>query len=324
MKDYSYVRGFNYIPSYACNIYEIWRSFDADVFDRELGLGKKFFPKMNAVRFWLSYDAFRYDEDRQAEYFETALSICEKYGLKVIPCLFNCWHGNILDAGGMYHPWMIPKSIDSATESMFDSYFKKIVAAHKDDQRILLWDICNEPFSYDSNKEYTDFMRPYELAWLRKMCIKCHESGATQPCGVSFATTEDERSRHEAIADVVDVFLVHPYYYRKDEHLITLPEDGFDQLLQKHIKLSQDYNKPVLTTETCWGSRNSLTRAQMIKKTLEAHKRHNLGFIAHALYWSPFADLHDEEDGPVGKPGNLMFITKDGKIREGHEVFNEF
>ena len=84
MNEYSNVVGFNYQPSYAYNSYETWRFFDAEVFDREIGLGKKFFPKMNTIRLWLSYDAFRYEEDRQAENFETALKICDTHGCKVI------------------------------------------------------------------------------------------------------------------------------------------------------------------------------------------------------------------------------------------------
>ena len=46
MNQYSSVIGFNYQPSYAFNSYEAWRFFDANVFDREIGLGKKYFPKM--------------------------------------------------------------------------------------------------------------------------------------------------------------------------------------------------------------------------------------------------------------------------------------
>lgn len=38
------IRGFNYQPSYAHTGADIWRRFDAAVFDRELGWGKKHFP----------------------------------------------------------------------------------------------------------------------------------------------------------------------------------------------------------------------------------------------------------------------------------------
>lgn len=329
MKDYSYVKGFNYQPSYAYNSYEAWRFFDAEVFDREIGLGKQYFPEMNTLRIWISYDAFRYEEDRQAENFEIALSICDKYGCKAIVCLFNCWHDATMDNGGIYHAQMIPGSIWCANENMFDSYIEKMVKPHKDDERILIWDICNEPYSYGDNKAYADFIEPYETAWLRKICDMCRSAGVTQPCGISsfeLGSYEERMERHERFADFIDVFLIHPYYYNSDKDVVgsdALSPEGFDKLLGEYKELSRKYNKPVLTTETCWGSRDSSIRAEIVKQTACAHKRANIGFIAHALHWSYVADLHDEGEAPVGYPGNLAFITRDDKIREGHEVFNE-
>ena len=324
MKDYSWVVGFNYFPSYAYNLYDIWKLFDAETFDREIGLGKKYFPKMNTVRLWLSFDAFRYEENRQAENFETALKICDKYGCKVIVCLFNCWHDSRLDAGGMYHPMMIPHSICPATETMFDSYFEKIVAAHKNDERILIWDICNEPDSNSEISEYTALVEHYETAWLNKMCDKCHEIGVSQPVGVSHHAAGAHWERQEKTIKSVDIILVHPYYYLSEEDFINLPPEGLDKMLEEFKCWSKKYDKPLLTTETCWGSRDDSVRTEIIRRTLTAHKKAGIGYIAHALHWSHMADLHDECDGYVGVPGNLMFITKDGKIRPGHEIFNEF
>ena len=324
MNDYSYVKGFNYQPSYAYNSYEAWRFYDSSIFDKEIGLGKKLFPQMNTLRLWLSYDAFRYEENRQVENFENALKICDKYGCKVIACLFNCWHDSVMDNGGMYHPMMIPSAISCSTENMYDSYFQKIVAAHKDDERILIWDICNEPYSFGNNKEYMDFMEPYETAWLKKMCDMCHETGAVQPCGISHFPISTDWGAVEKTADFTDVFLIHPYYFFSDYDLKSLSSDGFENLLNLAKNLSIKYNKPILTTETCWGSRDNKVRGEIIEKSLSAHKKANIGYVVHALHWSHVADLHDDSEGPSGNPGNLMFITRDNKLRECHEVFNNF
>ena len=58
MDFYQDIRGFNYQPSYEANGYAIWRNFKPLLIDHELALGKQYFPKMNAVRLWLSWDAF--------------------------------------------------------------------------------------------------------------------------------------------------------------------------------------------------------------------------------------------------------------------------
>lgn len=324
MNNYSDVRGFNYQPSYAYNSYEAWRFFDKEVFDREIGLGKKYFPKMNTIRLWLSYDAFRYEEDRQAENFETALKICDKYGCKAVVCLFNCWHDSVMDNGGIYHPMMIPGAIWCPTENMYDSFFRKIVAAHKDDERILIWDICNEPYSFGENKEYREFIEPYETNWLKRMCDMCHDTGAIQPCGISHYANSGSCGFLEKTADFTDVFLIHPYYFYSDADVINLAQEGFDKLLNSAKELSKKYKKPVLTTETCWGSRNDKIRGEIVKRSLLAHKKAEIGYIAHALHWSYVADLHNDDEGPLSFPGNLMFITRDDKLREYHDIFNEF
>ncbi len=324
MNKYSDIKGFNYQPSYAYNSYESWRFFDSEVFDREIGLGKKLFPKINTIRLWLSYEAFRYEEDRQAENFECALKICDKYGCRVVACLFNCWHDSVMDNGGIYHPQMIPGASWCSTEDMYASFFKKIVEAHKDDKRILIWDICNEPYSFGGNNEYAEFIEPYETKWLKKMCDMCHNAGAVQPCGISHYANSDNCGFIEKTAEFTDVFLIHPYYFYSDFDVKNLSQDGFDRLLADAKQVAKKYNKPILTTETCWGSRDDKVRAEIIKRTLLAHNNAEIGFIAHALHWSHTADLHNDGDGPLGSPGNLMFIDNNDKLRRYHEVFNDF
>ncbi len=39
--DYSWIRGANYVPSYARNDVQIWMDYDAEVIDRELGYDAK-------------------------------------------------------------------------------------------------------------------------------------------------------------------------------------------------------------------------------------------------------------------------------------------
>ncbi|MBK8880869.1 MAG: hypothetical protein IPN67_00355 [Bacteroidales bacterium] len=58
---YRDIRGFNYQPSYEATGYSIWRQFRPEKFEAELCLGKKYFPKFNTVRYWLSFDAFAVD-----------------------------------------------------------------------------------------------------------------------------------------------------------------------------------------------------------------------------------------------------------------------
>ena len=52
--------------------------------------------------------------------------------------------------------------------------------------------------------------------------------------------------------------------------------------------------------------------------------KRGIGWLAYLLHHSLIADAHRPEQGPLGAPGNLLFIEADGTLRPGHEAFNEF
>ncbi len=322
MEDYSSVRGFNYQPGYAYNSYEAWRFFDADTFRRELTWGKRTFPGFNTVRYWLSYDAFRYEEDRQCENFETALSIADSLGLKAMPVLFNRWHDYTMDNGGIYIDQFVPGSswCSGDGRAPFERYIHRIVGGHRDDGRILAWDTCNEPFSYGGNAEFTAMIRKYEWAWLETLYGLCKAEGASAP--VSFSPHCMTPELMEEYAPICDVFLHHRYDFDFDD-----AQERIRQLTAYLTALSdvaRRLNRSFVTTETCWGSLSDERRAEYVRVSLQAHKNAGIGFIAHALAYSHVADLHNPPDGVVGAPGNLSFLNPDGSVRPGHEIFNQF
>ncbi len=133
--NYENVRGFNYQPSYGTAGLELWMKFNPEIIDLELGRGKKFFPWMNAVRIWLSWDAYKRDERQFAANFETALAIADRHCLKVMPVLFNRWHTNSIDYGGIYIDHFLPGS-RNYVQGLFESYLVEIVGRHANDARI--------------------------------------------------------------------------------------------------------------------------------------------------------------------------------------------
>lgn len=54
-----------------------------------------------------------------------------------------------------------------------------------DDERILCWDMCNEPFSYPVDDfELLEYVKPIETEWLRRIYENCKKFGATQALGI--------------------------------------------------------------------------------------------------------------------------------------------
>ena len=93
MEDYSQIRGFNYQPSYGSHGIETWGdAFDIAIFRREISQGKEYFPGMNTIRLWLSYDAYIRHPEAMPERFHKVVELANELGVRFIPTLFNGWH----------------------------------------------------------------------------------------------------------------------------------------------------------------------------------------------------------------------------------------
>ena len=137
------MRGFNYQPSYGSCGFELWQNFDPTTFEKELGQGKQLFPRIGAIRLWLSWDSFIRSPARFKERFDRALQCASMHQLAVMPVLFNRWHDYTLDYGGIYLDQIL---IDSANRhKLFQQYLEAVAGNHADDKRIFAWDLCNEP-----------------------------------------------------------------------------------------------------------------------------------------------------------------------------------
>ena len=302
---YAHVRGFNYQPSFGSTGVEIWiDKFDAAAVDRELGLARRYFPGMNTVRLWLSHDAYIKNPRRFSENFEATLACCQKYGIKAIPTLFNNWH-SVPDFGGisqeMIGYWF--KNYGRNGESpgyVFRPYLEAMFKDHASDTRILAWDLCNEPFNSGDAGSY--------VPWLQHTYKLAKTLGAKQPVGVSVGASVGHLKHVEPFSDIL---MIHPYFASNCDW--------------KALKaFAAEHKKPLLATETCWGSLDDAARVATVRSDLKTLTNQNAGFVVHALHESRVADLHRPQYGPVSSAGYMAFINMDGSLRAGHEVFNEF
>lgn len=314
---WSKIHGFNYQPSYGTSGFELWQKFDAAVIDRELGLGKKYFPGMNGLRWWLSWDSFLRNPKRFADNFETALRLANKYQCKVMPVLFNRWHDSVLDYGGIYVDHFLPKASWVQRDKMFDAYLDAIVGTHKNDPRILAWDLCNEPFSYGCPPEKIPEIDKAELAWLKGLYGACKKLGAAAPITVGIHPGVPL----EKVEPISDLLSIHPYFVHNQPNA---SKAAYEKSLDRDVAFAERVKKPLLSTECCWGALDDTVRVETVRYTLENLKKRNIGWLVYILHHSLIADAHRAEFGPVGFPGNLAFIEADGSLRKGHEVFNEF
>lgn len=309
------VKGFNYHPSYSTGALENWINFDLNVWEKELRNGKEKFPKMNTVRIWLSWNAYCRLEQRFIQEVRAVIEVCRKLDLYVIPVLFNRWHDPMVDCDGIYIDHFLPGSSWLLKfGDPFEDYLEAMAAEFKNEEKILVWDLCNEPFAYGSDFPFREIVQKYELEWLGRMANILRSQDITQPIGIGSTGKESM----EIFGDICDVYLTHLYFNKGTVEM-------FEEKVRRFAEESKANHKPLICSECCWGSFDDEKRAEQIKITLDLFAKYGIGFVAHALQYCGVTDLHNKGDGRVtDNIGNLCFINPDGSIRPHHEIINKY
>lgn len=303
-----HIYGFNYQPSWGNNGLTVWGdAFDIAKYRAELTAGKKYFSKMNAVRIWLSWSAYRKDPERVVRRFQEAVDVCGALDLLAMPVLFNRWPGGWDEVTN--HEVLAPDF-----DAVFGPYIRALVLPLKGDQRILAWDLCNEPYAQNP------FPDEVAIPWLFRIreAVKQADRAAWVCIGNhDFRTTE----RTALFQDIVTPHIYLPSYGSeyKDSAKIPAPLPQGAGTADQYVALGQRLRKPVLCSECCWGAWDTgdAERVRYIRYNLQVLKERGIGFFPHALWTSGVTDLH--------KGGlNMPFILEDGSLRPGHGVFNEF
>ncbi|QGZ94920.1 Endo-beta-mannanase [Terricaulis silvestris] len=329
--DWGRIRGFNYHPSYATNLIEIWDRFDPAIIAIELARGKQYFPSINALRWWLSWDAFLRDPSAFLEKVRDIIALSEAIGCRVMPVLFNRTHLPPLDFGSIYIDHFLPGSFLNQ-EGMFNDYIDSLVGEFAGDPRILAWDLCNEPFWYADRpmqkRDGTMFpgvhhsIADAEASWLSSIFERCKRQQPSAPLTVgAWANASLHR-----VNDYSDVLSMHCYYNPGEESAAqtSVDQSAFEQSLDDSLAFAKKVGKPLFVTECCWGNLNDAMRVRRAGVELAQLSRRGLGFMAYVMHHSRMPDSHGRDGGPVGMPQDLSFIDANGRLRPGHEFFNAF
>jgi hypothetical protein len=149
--------GANYLPSDAINQFEMFQAgtFNPALNDRELGLAEGI--GMNTVRVFLQDQLWQQDPEGFKQRLDAFLAIAAKHHIRPLLVLFDsCWDPEpklgpqhppipgVHNSGWVQSPGA--KELSDATyEPKLEAYVKGIVGAFANDDRILGWDVWNEP-----------------------------------------------------------------------------------------------------------------------------------------------------------------------------------
>ena len=149
--------GANYIPATASNQLEMWRveTFDAPTMEKDLGMAEGL--GMNAMRVFLHYLVWRKDPGAFKRRINTYLKMADAHHIKTVFVLFDsCWDP-FPEMGpqrppqpGIHNSRWVQRPgakvlMDPRETGDVLAYVQDIVQEYRDDDRVLAWDLWNEP-----------------------------------------------------------------------------------------------------------------------------------------------------------------------------------
>lgn len=170
--------GADFLPSTAINQLEMWQaeSFDSATIHKELGWAAKI--GMNVMRVYLHDLAWKADAAGFKKRMNEFLEISSRHKIKILFCIFDdCWNPDaktgkqpepkpgVHNSGWVRSPNMAVHN-DSQQWDYLEKYVKDILSSFKNDSRILMWDLYNEPANSGYGMSSFPLLKKiFEWAW---------------------------------------------------------------------------------------------------------------------------------------------------------------
>ncbi|SDB26987.1 Glycosyl hydrolases family 2, TIM barrel domain [Flavobacteriaceae bacterium MAR_2010_188] len=179
-KTQPWLRGANFNPSTAINQLEFWQeaTFDPEAIDKELGWAQAI--GLNCMRVYLHHVAWEVDKVGFKERIDTYLSIAYKHNIKTIFVFFDdCWNPTYQSGKqpepkpGVHNSGWVRDPGDLLNKSddlypVLEAYVKDVLETFKNDDRIILWDLYNEPGNSGYDNKSLPLLKEV-FAWARSV-----------------------------------------------------------------------------------------------------------------------------------------------------------
>jgi hypothetical protein len=247
--------GANYIPSDAINQLEMFQAatFNPALNDKELGLGESI--GMNTMRVFLQDQLWEQDPQGFTKRLNEFLAIAAKHHIRPLLVLFDsCW--DPYPKLGPQHPpipgvhnsgWVQSPGAqgitDPAYEAKLKSYVEGVVGAFANDERVLGWDIWNEPdngnepaYAKEEGKtkaELVAVLLPKAFAWARA-------AHPMQPLTSGVWTGDWSHPDKESSMTKIQL---------EESDIITFHNYDWPEGFEARVKELQSYRRPIICTE---------------------------------------------------------------------------
>lgn len=245
--------GANFIPSDAINELEMFQAatFNPALNDKELGLGESI--GMNTMRVFLQDQLWQQDPDGFKKRLDTFLSIAAKHHIRPLLVLFDsCWETDphlgpqhppipgVHNSGWVQSPGK-RELLDRSYEPKLKAYVQGVVGAFANDDRILGWDVWNEPDNQGGDVEAdvpakvkrVDELLPKAFAWARA-------ENPSQPLTSGVWTGNWSDPAKESATTKIQL---------AESDVISFHNYGWPEEFEARIKELQPRHRPILCTE---------------------------------------------------------------------------
>ena len=249
--------GANYIPADAINQLEMWQAdtFNPAQIDKELGWAEA--AGMNTMRVFLHDKLWEQDAAGFKKRIDEFLAIAAKHGIKPLLVFFDsCWNPDpklgpqhppipgVHNSGWVQSPGRAGLA-DTANYPRLKAYVQDIIRSFAKDERILGWDLWNEPDNAlggggensPAGREkiaQVTALLPQVFAWAR-------EADPSQPI-TSGVWIRDDWATREKLTPVERVQL-------EQSDFITFHVYDWPEVLERKIRQLQTYGRPMVCTE---------------------------------------------------------------------------
>jgi hypothetical protein len=258
--------GANFLPSTAINQLEMFQAetFDPVTIDKEFGWAAGI--GMNVMRVYLHDIAWQIDPQGFKKRVNDLLAIAAKHKIKILFTIFDdCWNPDAYPGKqpdpkpGIHNSgWVRSPNIavhdNPIRWAVLEAYVKDVLSTFKDDKRILMWDLYNEPGNRGYGLGSLELLkRTFEWAWFVR---------PSHP--ISCGTWNQDKIFNDYVLAHSDVITFHNYNDAEN--------------LEKEIIEKQKLGRPMICTEYMARTRNST-----FQTCLPVFKKYKVGAINWGL-----------------------------------------
>ena len=305
------IRGCNYLPRSAINSTEMWQAstFDPQTIRQELEWARR--AGYNSVRVFVQFLVWQEDPDGLKLRLEQFLAIASGHEISTAPILFDdcAFAGKEPYLGqqddpvlGVHNSGWTPSPgpsfvRDRSSWQALASYVRDIVGSFGSDERILFWDLYNEPGNSRMGEQSMPLMEK-AFNWAR-------QAGPEQPLTV--AVWRDgpsySGSMSKKMLALSDVISFHCYEQKQ---------------MEEAIARCRSYGRPVICSE--WLRR---TTANTVSDTLPLFAREQVGWYNWGLVagrTQTYLDWRSKAGDPVPTTWQHDIFHADGTAYDAAEI----